>query len=40
MTVMSELVLHKKTFQELTKGELYELLSVRSEGCVGEKNCV
>ena len=40
MTVMSELVLHKKTFQELTTDELYELLRVRSEVFVVEQNCV
>ena len=40
MTVMSELQLHKKTFQELTTDELYELLRVRSEVFVVEQNCV
>ena len=35
-----ELVLHKKTFQELTTDELYELLRVRSEVFVVEQNCV
>ena len=40
MTIMSELVLHKKTFQELTTDELYELLRVRSEVFVVEQNCV
>ena len=33
-------VLHKKTFQELTTNELYELLRVRSEVFVVEQNCV
>jgi len=33
-------VLHKKTFQELTTDELYELLRVRSEVFVVEQNCV
>ena len=33
-------ILHKKTFQELTTNELYELLSVRSEVFVVEQNCV
>ena len=40
MTVMSELMLHKKSFQELTTDELYELLRVRSEVFVVEQNCV
>ncbi len=40
MTVMSELLLHKKTFRELTIDELYELLRVRSEVFVVEQNCV
>ena len=34
------LVLHQKTFQELTTDELYELLRVRSEVFVVEQNCV
>ena len=34
------IVLHKKTFQELTTDELYELLRVRSEVFVVEQNCV
>ena len=38
--LMSELQLHKKTFQELTTEELYELLRVRSEVFVVEQNCV
>lgn len=33
-------ILHKKTFQELTTEELYELLRVRSEVFVVEQNCV
>lgn len=33
-------ILHKKTFQELTVDELYELLRVRSEVFVVEQNCV
>ena len=36
----SELRLHKKTFQELTTEELYELLRVRSEVFVVEQNCI
>lgn len=32
--------LYKKTFQELTTAELYELLRVRSEVFVVEQNCV
>lgn len=36
----SEAILHKKTFQELTVDELYELLRVRSEVFVVEQNCV
>ena len=35
-----EPVLHKKSFQELTTDELYELLRVRSEVFVVEQNCV
>lgn len=35
-----KLQLHKKTFQELTVNELYELLRVRSEVFVVEQNCV
>ncbi|MBR5352143.1 MAG: GNAT family N-acetyltransferase [Bacteroidales bacterium] len=34
------MLLHKKTFHELTTGELYELLRVRSEVFVVEQNCV
>ena len=34
------LVLHKKSFSELTTAELYELLRVRSEVFVVEQNCV
>ena len=37
---MNEPVLHKKTFQELSTDELYELLRVRSEVFVVEQNCV
>ena len=33
-------ILHKKTFQELTTDELYELLRIRSEVFVVEQNCV
>lgn len=33
-------ILHKKTFQELTVDELYELLRVWSEVFVVEQNCV
>ena len=35
-----ELVLHKKSFSELTTDELYELLRIRSEVFVVEQNCV
>ena len=35
-----KLQLHKKSFQELTTDELYELLRVRSEVFVVEQNCV
>ena len=35
-----EPVLHKKSFNELTNDELYELLRVRSEVFVVEQNCV
>ena len=35
-----ELVLHKKSFQQLTTAELYNLLRVRSEVFVVEQNCV
>ena len=34
------LILHKKTFGELTTDELYELLRVRSKVFVVEQNCV
>ena len=40
MVLEQELVLHKKSFQELTVDELYELLRVRSEVFVVEQNCV
>lgn len=33
-------MLHKKSFQELTNDELYELLRIRSEVFVVEQNCV
>ena len=36
----TELVLHRKSFQQLTVEELYELLRVRSEVFVVEQNCV
>ena len=36
----NEPLLHKKSFQELTVDELYELLRVRSEVFVVEQNCV
>ena len=37
---MTELVLHKKLFRQLTTDELYELLRARSEVFVVEQNCV
>lgn len=37
---IQKVVLHKKSFQELTTDELYELLRVRSEVFVVEQNCV
>ena len=40
MSIEQELVLHKKSFQELTVDELYELLRVRSEVFVVEQDCV
>ena len=40
MSIGQELVLHKKSFHELTVDELYELLRVRSEVFVVEQNCV
>ena len=40
MSIEQELVLHKKTFLELTVDELYELLRVRSEVFVVEQDCV
>lgn len=40
MSTGQELVLHKKSFQQLTTDELYELLRVRSEVFVVEQNCV
>lgn len=33
------MTLHKKTFQELTTAELYELLHIRSDVFVVEQNC-
>ena len=36
----TEPVLHRKSFQQLTVDELYELLRVRSEVFVVEQNCV
>lgn len=35
-----ELILHRKSFRQLTTDELYELLRVRSEVFVVEQNCV
>ena len=40
MSFDKELMLYKKSFQELTVDELYELLRVRSEVLVVEQNCV
>ena len=40
MDIEQNAILHKKTFQELTTDELYELLRVRSEVFVVEQNCV
>ena len=40
METSIEPILHKRTFQELTVDELYELLRVRSEVFVVEQNCV
>ena len=40
MSINQEVVLHKKSFQELTVDELYELLRVRSEVFVVEQDCV
>ena len=39
MGIEQQLVLHKKSFEELTVDELYELLRVRSEVFVVEQNC-
>ena len=36
----TEIILHKKTFQELTVDELYELLRIRAEVFVVEQDCV
>ena len=38
MSIEQELVLHKKSFQELTVDELYELLRVRSEVLVSDSH--
>ena len=40
MGMEDKLQLHRKSFQELTTDELYELLRVRSEVFVVEQNCV
>jgi ElaA protein len=40
MNIEQETCLHKKTFQELTTNELYELLKIRTEVFVVEQNCV
>lgn len=40
MGIGMELVMHKKSFQELTSDELYELLRIRNEVFVVEQNCV
>ena len=40
METSIEPILHKKSFQELTVDELYELLRVRSEVFVVEQDCV
>ena len=40
MNTEQELVLHKKSFHQLTTDELYELLRVRNEVFVVEQNCV
>jgi len=40
MNIGKEPILHKKSFQELTVDELYELLRVRSEVFVVEQDCV
>ena len=40
MDIEQNAIIHKKTFQELTTNELYELLRVRSEVFVVEQNCV
>jgi len=37
--ISMSVILHKKTFQELTTDELYELLRVRNEVFVVEQNC-
>ena len=38
--MITELVLHKKSFRQLRTDELYELLRVRTEVFVVEQNCV
>lgn len=40
MGIGMALVLHKKSFQELTTDELYELLRIRCDVFVVEQNCV
>ena len=40
MSIKQEIILHKKSFKELTVDELYELLRVRSEVFVVEQDCV
>lgn len=40
MNIGQGLILHKKSFHQLTTEELYELLRVRSEVFVVEQNCV
>ena len=40
MSIKQEIVLHKKSFKELTVDELYELLRVRSEVFVVEQDCI
>ena len=40
MKIGQGLILHKKSFHQLTTEELYELLRVRSEVFVVEQNCV
>ena len=40
MNIEQGALLHKKSFQDLTVDELYELLRVRSEVFVVEQDCV